>query len=164
MRGGGLRLWGVMRCGRGFCTTHYIVQPRLTILNGARNRLSDKGCHPFHEFPDDSAKICSFSVSAKNMLTEYTFYLFRILCFRLELRSHLVGKWDGSFLIDFLPTLTIKRLNGKSRLIFIFCITPAQSRQSSPLAELRRLLWVVSNRIRWQRCSLNWLHQQSEDR
>ena len=95
--------YGVMRCGRGLRTTHYIVQPRLTIFNGARNRhrrwsergrnrLSDKGCHPFCEFPDDSAKICSFSVSAKNMLTEYTFYLFRILCFRLELRSHLVGK------------------------------------------------------------------------
>ena len=28
---------------------------------GARNRLSDKGCHPFYEFPDDSAKICIFS-------------------------------------------------------------------------------------------------------
>ena len=32
---------------------------------GARNRLSDKGCHPFYEFPDDPAKICSFSKSAK---------------------------------------------------------------------------------------------------
>ena len=25
---------------------------------GARNRLIDKGCHPFYEFPFDSAKIC----------------------------------------------------------------------------------------------------------
>ena len=32
---------------------------------GARNRLSDKGCHPFYEFPYDSAKICSFSLFAK---------------------------------------------------------------------------------------------------
>ena len=68
MRGGGLHLQGVMRCGRGLRTTHYIVQPRLTKFNGARNRLSDKGCHPFREFPDDFAKICSFSVLAKHVL------------------------------------------------------------------------------------------------
>ena len=60
MRGGGLRLCGVMRCGRGLRTTHYIVQPRLTKMNGARNRLSDKGCHPFYEFPYDFAKLCRF--------------------------------------------------------------------------------------------------------
>ena len=27
---------------------------------GARNRLSDKGCHPFYELPFDSAKVCIF--------------------------------------------------------------------------------------------------------
>ena len=36
---------------------------------GARNRLSDKGCHPFYEFPYDSAKICSFSLIAKPVRT-----------------------------------------------------------------------------------------------
>ena len=36
--------WGVMRCGRGLRTTHYIVRPRLTIY---------------------AAKICSFSLFAK---------------------------------------------------------------------------------------------------
>ena len=40
-RGGGLHLQGVMRCGRGLRTTHYIVQPRLTIY---------------------ATKICSFSL------------------------------------------------------------------------------------------------------
>ena len=67
MRGRGLRPWGVMRCGRGLRTTHYIVQPRLTIY---------------------AAKICSFSVFTNSMhiSCDYTFYLFRILSFRLELR------------------------------------------------------------------------------
>ena len=32
---------------------------------GARNRQSDKGCHPFYEFPYDTAKICSFFLFAK---------------------------------------------------------------------------------------------------
>ena len=36
---------------------------------GARNRLSDKGCHPFYEFPYDTAKICSFSLFAKQVLS-----------------------------------------------------------------------------------------------
>ena len=36
---------------------------------GARNRLSDKGCHPFYEFPYDTAKICSFSLFAKPVRT-----------------------------------------------------------------------------------------------
>ena len=27
---------------------------------GARNRFSDKGCHPFYEFPFDSAKVYIF--------------------------------------------------------------------------------------------------------
>ena len=39
---------------------------------GARNRLSDKGCHPFYEFPYDSAKICSFSLFAKPILINST--------------------------------------------------------------------------------------------
>ena len=39
---------GVMRCGRGLRATHYIVLPRLTIY---------------------AAKICSFSLFAKQMLT-----------------------------------------------------------------------------------------------
>ena len=38
---------------------------------GARNRLSDKGCHPFYEFPDDPAKICSFSLFAKPVLINF---------------------------------------------------------------------------------------------
>ena len=38
---------------------------------GARNRLSDKGCHPFYEFPYDSAKICSFSLFAKPVLINF---------------------------------------------------------------------------------------------
>ena len=65
MRGGGLHLCGVMRCGRGLRTTHYIVQPRLTKMNGARNRLSDKGCHPFYEFPL-TPQIYIFFVSRQN--------------------------------------------------------------------------------------------------
>ena len=36
---------------------------------GARNRRSDKGCHPFYEFPYDFAKICSFSLFANLILT-----------------------------------------------------------------------------------------------
>ena len=32
---------------------------------GARNRLSNKGCHPFYEFPFDSAKICINFISQK---------------------------------------------------------------------------------------------------
>ena len=36
-----------------------------------RNRLSDKGCHPFYEFPDDPAKICSFSLFAKPVLINF---------------------------------------------------------------------------------------------
>ena len=38
---------------------------------GARNRLSDKGCHPFYEFPYDTAKICSFSLFAKPVLINF---------------------------------------------------------------------------------------------
>ena len=38
---------------------------------GARNRLSDKGCHPFYEFPYDSAKICSFSLFAEPVLNNF---------------------------------------------------------------------------------------------
>ena len=38
---------------------------------GARNRLSDKGCHPFYEFPYDTAKICSFSLFAKPILINF---------------------------------------------------------------------------------------------
>ena len=47
-----------MRAG----TSHYpLHHPTTTYYFRARNRLSDKGCHPFYEFPDDPAKICSFS-------------------------------------------------------------------------------------------------------
>ena len=47
-------------------TSHYpLHHPTTTYYFGARNRLSDKGCHPFYEFPYDSAKICSFSLIAK---------------------------------------------------------------------------------------------------
>ena len=38
---------------------------------GARNRRSDKGCHPFYEFPYDLAKICSFSLFAKPVLINF---------------------------------------------------------------------------------------------
>ena len=41
---------------------------------GARNRLSDKGCHPFYEFPYDTAKICSFSLTAKPIHTDSVIY------------------------------------------------------------------------------------------
>ena len=43
-------------------TSRYpLHRPTTTYCFGARNRLSDKGCHPFYEFPDDPAKVCSFS-------------------------------------------------------------------------------------------------------
>ena len=55
-----------MRAG----TSHYpLHRPTTTYYFRARNRLSDKGCHPFYEFPYDSAKICSFSLFAKPILT-----------------------------------------------------------------------------------------------
>ena len=42
--------WGVMRCGRGLRTTHYIVRPRLTVY---------------------AAKICSFSLFANPVLINF---------------------------------------------------------------------------------------------
>ena len=56
---------------------------------GARNRLSDKGCHPFYEFPYDTAKICSFSLFAKPVRTNirkvyqngYSIFKFSTGCF-----------------------------------------------------------------------------------
>ena len=64
-------------------TSHYpLHRPTTTYYFGARNRhrrwsergrnrLSDKGCHPFYEFPYDSAKICSFSLFAKPVLINF---------------------------------------------------------------------------------------------
>ena len=54
---------------------------------GARNRLSDKGCHPFYEFPYDSAKICSFSLIAKPVLIKFKkvyqngYFILEKICF-----------------------------------------------------------------------------------
>ena len=59
---------GVMRCGRGLRTTHYIVLPRLTIY---------------------AAKICSFSLFAKPILTNINkvyqngYFIFEICHFEL---------------------------------------------------------------------------------
>ena len=47
-----------MRAGTSRYPLH---RPTTTYYFGARNRLSDKGCHSFYEFPDDPAKICSLS-------------------------------------------------------------------------------------------------------
>ena len=55
-----------MRAGTSRYPLH---RPTTTYCFRARNRLSDKGCHPFYEFPYDIAKICSFSLFAKQMLT-----------------------------------------------------------------------------------------------
>ena len=64
-------------------TSHYpLHRPATTYCFGARNRhrrwsergrnrLSDKGCHPFYEFPYNSAKICSFSLFAKPVLINF---------------------------------------------------------------------------------------------
>ena len=47
-----------MRAGTSRYPLH---RPTTTYCFKARNRRSDKGCHPFYEFPYDPAKICSFS-------------------------------------------------------------------------------------------------------
>ena len=57
-----------MRAGTSRYPLH---RPTTTYCFRARNRLSDKGCHPFYEFPDDSAKICSFSLFAKPILINF---------------------------------------------------------------------------------------------
>ena len=71
---------GVMRCGRGLCTTHYIVLSRLTIYFGARNWRDvefsfRKGCHPLREIPLTLQKYILF-VNLQNLIQISTVALF----------------------------------------------------------------------------------------
>ena len=55
-------------------TSHYpLHRPSTTYYFGARNRLSDKGCHPFYEFPFDSAKMCRIFILHKLFHVRFLF-------------------------------------------------------------------------------------------